>query len=466
MQKHQELRKFAAVLLPLASLVSSLAAAEPSLQAEMNAVLKKDPRNGGIAVSVEYRSNASVLFYDLRAVAATNSMADVFRVFLQFAQIEKSRQFESVKLAFRGQPRFGISGKYFKQLGEQFGTENAVYMLRTFPENLLRPDGSHAYPTWTGGWLGVAGKQTEDFNDFHRQWWLNDFIASATPGAAPQLEPVSAASASTTGPPVTSPSSRIVSEPNGEEAGKSTPVAASVVVASSSSQSEQFELPAWIVIFPGSADYVKTATHAEVTIDYKAHASAPAVVGFYEEQFRKTDVTARESFNGIGTTIQTSAAGKSCVLRIREADADTDVNVKCAVTPISPAEAVSLQPTPLETSSSTGGIQRSEYASSQLTSARRPPPGVHHVEYSVDGSARTAGLTYRNATGGTEQNEVSLPKTFSFYATGGSFVYLSAQNKTGTGYVHVSITIDGRPLQEAAAGSAYGIATANGIVPR
>ena len=93
-------------------------------------------------------------------------MADVFRVFLQFAQTEKSREFESVELAFRGQRRFLMNGKYFRQLGEQFGTENPVYMIRTFPENLVRPGGSHAYPTWTGGWIGVAGKQMEDFSDF------------------------------------------------------------------------------------------------------------------------------------------------------------------------------------------------------------------------------------------------------------------------------------------------------------
>jgi hypothetical protein len=145
-------------------------------------------------------------------------------------------------------------------------------------------------------------------------------------------------------------------------------------------------------------------------------------------------VTALVSFNGIGTTIQASATSQSCILRISEADADTEVNVKCAPMPSSPVQAVSLQPTPLETSRSTGGIQRSEYASSQLTSARRTPPGVHHVEYSIDGSARSAGLTYRNATGGTEQNEVSLPKTFSFYVTDVSFVYLSAQ-KTRVGRV-------------------------------
>jgi hypothetical protein len=434
----------------------------------MNAVLKNDPRNSGVAVLVQHRSNPSVLVYDLRTVALTNSMADVFRVLLQFAQTEKSREFESVELAFRGQPRFVMSGKYFKQLGDEFGTQNPVYTMRTFPENLSRPDGSHAYPTWTGGWIGVAGKQIEDFNDFHRQWWLQDFVASTTPsaGAAPLVQPVSAASALTNGAPVTSPSSRSVSAPNAEAAGKGTLAVTAAIDSASTSHSEPLEVPAWLRVFPGSANYVKKASHAEVSVDYKAHASASAVVGFYEEQFRKTEVTSRASFNGIGTTIQASAASQSCILRISEEDADTEVNVKCAPTPTAGAMAVSPHPTPLETSPSTDGVRPSEYASSQLTSARRTPQGVHHVEYAIDGSARIAGLTYRNATGGTEQNEVSLPKTFSFYVAGGSFVYLSAQNKTGTGYVHVSITIDGRPPQEATAGSAYGIATASGSVPR
>ena len=31
-----------------------------------------------------------------------------------------------------------------------------------------------AYPEWTGGLLGVAGKQIEDFNDFHMKWYLED----------------------------------------------------------------------------------------------------------------------------------------------------------------------------------------------------------------------------------------------------------------------------------------------------
>jgi hypothetical protein len=38
----------------------------------------------------------------------------------------------------------------------------------------MNPDGSSAYPEWTGGWLGVASKQINDFNDFHSKWYLDD----------------------------------------------------------------------------------------------------------------------------------------------------------------------------------------------------------------------------------------------------------------------------------------------------
>lgn len=442
MQKHPWFPRFPAVLASLVfSIPSITCAADSPLQADMNAVLKADPRNSGVAVSVQTRSNQSVLVYDLRAVALTNSMADVFRVFLQFAQVEKARQFKSVELVFRGQPRFLIDGRYFKELGEEFGTQNPVYTMRTFPENLSKPDGSRAYPTWNGGLIGVVGKQTEDFNDFHRQWWMQDVVAMAAASPNPQLQPVSVPSAPVSSPSAALPGSRIVSLPSGENIGKGAPVDSAVTDLTSSSQGEPLDLPGWLGAFPRSVHHDKIASRTEVAVGYTAPDSASAVIDFYKDQFRKGEVTSSASFDGIGTAIRASATGQTCVLRISDADAGTNVNVKCAPSQATPAPAISPQPA-------------------------RLPPGVHLVEYSISGSAEGAGLTYRNATGGTEQNEVSLPQTFRFYAASGSFVYLSAQNKTNTGYVHVSITVDGSPVQEATAGSAYGIATASGSVPR
>jgi hypothetical protein len=171
------------LLFVVVALGSTLAGGTGSLQSDLGAVLKADPRNNeGFVISVRYRPAGSVLIYDLESVSSTKSMADVFRVFLQFAQAEKGQAFKSVELAFRGQTRFVLSGEYFKKLGDEYGVQNPVFTMRTFTENLSNGDGSRAYPTWSGGLLGVTSKQVEQFNDFHQRWWMRDMVQLA-PGA-------------------------------------------------------------------------------------------------------------------------------------------------------------------------------------------------------------------------------------------------------------------------------------------
>jgi hypothetical protein len=147
------------------------------LQRPMNDVLQHDPRNTGIAVSVHYGTyvNPALLIYDLKGVSGNNTMTDVFRVFLQFADRMQARRFEMVELCYRGRPKFTIHGEYFQKLGAEYRTQNPVYTVRTFPENLLRPNGSRAYPEWTGGLFGVLAKQMEDVAAFHRSWYLDEF---------------------------------------------------------------------------------------------------------------------------------------------------------------------------------------------------------------------------------------------------------------------------------------------------
>jgi len=147
-----------------------------SLQSKMNDVLKNDSRNNGIEVSVHYSHyiNPSMLVYDLKSISYTNSMADVFRVFLQFSEKVQSNKFDIIELSYMGKVKFKIKGEYFQILGKEYTWQNPVFTMRTFPENLMHLDGSMAYPEWTGGWLGVAGKQIEDFNDFHMKWYLED----------------------------------------------------------------------------------------------------------------------------------------------------------------------------------------------------------------------------------------------------------------------------------------------------
>jgi len=147
-----------------------------NLQSKMSSVLNDDYRNEGIIVSVHYKYYIlpSTLVYNLKSISGTNSMADVFRVFLQFADSVKSKKFSIVELQFRGTTKFKLDGEYYNTLGEEYSWQNPIYTINNFPQNLMNLEGSSAYPEWTGGWLGVASKQMEDFNNFHTKWYLED----------------------------------------------------------------------------------------------------------------------------------------------------------------------------------------------------------------------------------------------------------------------------------------------------
>jgi hypothetical protein len=143
-------------------------------------VREGEPRNAGLQVYGYHRLGLipSEIVFDIRNVSGTNSPADVTRLLLQFAEKLKERDFENVYLSFKGEPRFLLKGPYFKQLGQEYGTQNPAYTIRTMPQNLFWPDGRAAFATWTGGMLGVLSKQMEDFAEFHNIWWLHSLLAS------------------------------------------------------------------------------------------------------------------------------------------------------------------------------------------------------------------------------------------------------------------------------------------------
>jgi len=147
-----------------------------TLQAKMNDVIKKDYRNSGIGITVRYGNytNPDKLIYDMHTIPDDAAPVDVFRVLLQFAEKKQDTQFKVVVLCWRGDPKFLLDGKYFRQLGKEYSWQNPIYTMHTFPENVKHLDGTAAYSCWTGGWLGVALKQTEDHYDFHCKWYIDD----------------------------------------------------------------------------------------------------------------------------------------------------------------------------------------------------------------------------------------------------------------------------------------------------
>ena len=102
---------------------------------------------------------------------------DVFRVFLHTAEYFKDKDFKTINLCFRGKVRFILKGVDFKVMGNDFGSQNPVYTLRTFPEKLLLPNGSNAYQSHRGGLLYLMKVQMEDLSDMNGIWYLNELLS-------------------------------------------------------------------------------------------------------------------------------------------------------------------------------------------------------------------------------------------------------------------------------------------------
>ncbi|MBD9544775.1 hypothetical protein IB276_35685 [Ensifer sp. ENS04] len=145
----------------------------PALEAKRN-----DSRSADVGLYAHYAwgVNPNVLVLNIVSLEPAASMADVDRVLLDTAEAFKKRNFSKVVLAYRGHNRFQFDGAYFRRVGEERSWQNPVYTIRTMSENVEDLDGSPAFGTWTGGWLGVMGKQMEDHRKFHQRWYIDDLM--------------------------------------------------------------------------------------------------------------------------------------------------------------------------------------------------------------------------------------------------------------------------------------------------
>lgn len=178
-------RSKAIIIVPIV-VVAVLAAAvlaiwlynQTSLQGPLSKVLDSDSRNKNVIAKAHFDGwiNTSTVVFDLSDVSGESSAMDIFRVFLQFAQSQKEHRYDKVILAAYGENKFVVPGDYFHDLGAEYGSQNPMYTIRTFPHHVTSMSGEHPFPEYTGGLLGVLNKEMEEFNDMNKQWYQNDYI--------------------------------------------------------------------------------------------------------------------------------------------------------------------------------------------------------------------------------------------------------------------------------------------------
>lgn len=156
---------------------------QDTVQRELDGVLAADSKNKNVFAEAHYNGlfnlDRQSIVFDLTDVSGETGPVDIFRVFLQFAQSQKDHPYKHVFLAAYGEKKFVIEGSYFHQLGMEYGSQNPLYTMRTFPHHVSTMNGEHPFPEYQGGLFGVLGKEIDEFKQMNAQWYMNDYKESA-----------------------------------------------------------------------------------------------------------------------------------------------------------------------------------------------------------------------------------------------------------------------------------------------
>ena len=152
---------------------------ETTLQKPLQMVLIADARNHVVSARAHFDGwiDTHSVVFDLVDVAGDSSQMDVFRVLLEYAKEQKGHQYQRIMLAAYGQKKFVVPGDYFQQLGQEYDAQNPVYTIRTFSHHVSTMDGAKPFPAPDGGLLWVLKEEMEQFNDFNKRWYLDEFLA-------------------------------------------------------------------------------------------------------------------------------------------------------------------------------------------------------------------------------------------------------------------------------------------------
>lgn len=137
-----------------------------------------------MVAQVDYDSRSKTAVIDVQDVDGNTSMRNVFVVLTSFAGAASNTEYapDAIRFEFRGEPRFVLTksgvdllaqARYHTRI-DRTSYPGIVRLIQDFPQYLNRPDGSRAFPSYTGGWLGTMAANLENSNRFHHEWYLDD----------------------------------------------------------------------------------------------------------------------------------------------------------------------------------------------------------------------------------------------------------------------------------------------------
>jgi hypothetical protein len=128
---------------------------------------------GVVIAKVKYDglfSTDSVVFGLRDGGSGSARRIDTIHLLLQFARRIDLHSIDRLIVARNGTKVFYISSQDLQPLADSYDGGGRIWSFNHLPERVRTMSGQQRFGEWTGGWLGVLSKQTEDLNKFMSEW--------------------------------------------------------------------------------------------------------------------------------------------------------------------------------------------------------------------------------------------------------------------------------------------------------
>ena len=131
----------------------------------LHSALTECPSYGAVAddIRVGYTLDGNITF-DLHKVKGDCRRIDPIHLLLQFTSKLKDYNISYLLIACQGKEKYRIAKTDVDRLARNYDNDARGWSFMHLPELLSRPDGTHPFGPWEGGWLGVLTHQMDDLS--------------------------------------------------------------------------------------------------------------------------------------------------------------------------------------------------------------------------------------------------------------------------------------------------------------